>query len=395
MNISKVFKHIKRRLSNNSNQSTQSQHSSHSHSLSSNEEKDDDININMNTDRIENEEDNNIRLQLSSTDSNSSSTSIRIAPSPPISNNCNNNQTEQQHDMNQEERNDNDENDEEILPLDSDQSETDMSDSDDNDEMSDTENDESDIDNDDQSRLEPRGSSISIEEKSSEISSSPIKYNHHKLQSYSTINGNMNSLKSESICVETVTIPTIYEISWKIDQQSLNFAFLKNKNKNAVLNNTNDSIATHSISGTGVLEAEIIKNGIIFKLELCISGWKNSSRGYAAFYLTIPRQSGFNKNIKNKNISSLPPLVARYTVSIKNGSGSPSDDDINKISSIRDDFHLGVGFPNFCSSDKLIKSQEMNKYKQLRLDLNIEIFKTESRVKSIENVIYHQYLQKV
>merc|ERR1711997_1344797 len=79
-------------------------------------------------------------------------------------------------------------------------------------------------------------------------------------------------------------------------------------------------------------------------------------------------------------------LIARYTVTINNSIH-------NKQSSIRDDFHLGVGFPNFCSEETLIESQK-NNGNQLELNVKIEIFKTESKIKQIEKEIYNKFIVK-
>lgn len=198
----------------------------------------------------------------------------------------------------------------------------------------------------------------------------------------------MDSAKTEmeehstSITIETTTTPSIYDIEWRLDSESLRIGSAKNCRKVQVRSSTSSQSPIRSRhrdssddEANGVIEALFIKNSIRFKLELCITGWVNSNRGYAAFYLTIPHHPAQDRMGQR--------LVARFCVSIK-------DSDKNKTSSIRDDFHLGVGFPNLCSEAVLRESARRNGG-ELVLGVKIEIFKTESRVNQLDQQLYNKY----
>jgi len=172
-----------------------------------------------------------------------------------------------------------------------------------------------------------------------------------------------------SITIETTTVPKVYAIEWRLDEESIAIGSAKNKFKGGSSANSSDDEGSN-----GVIEATFIRHSIRFKMELCITGWVNSNRGYAAFYLTIPRDAT-QKNTER--------LVARFSVAIK-------DTDKSKTSSIRDDFHLGVGFPNLCSESVLRESARRNGG-ELVVEVKIEIFKTQSRVNELDQEIYNKY----
>jgi len=182
---------------------------------------------------------------------------------------------------------------------------------------------------------------------------------------------NHHLTSSPKLVIETITAPTVYTIAWNIDQASLDFACITNKNASP----THDDQAQQQ-SDKGILCSSFLKNEETFKLELCLSGWKNSNKDYCAFYLTIPRQN---------NTAASKDLLCRYSVTLGNTLH-------HKQSSIRSDFHLGVGFPNFCT-DKVLKDN-MSENGKLNLHIKIEIFETKSRMKAVENEIYDRYLHE-
>mmetsp|Transcript_43194 Transcript_43194/g.69247 ORF Transcript_43194/g.69247 Transcript_43194/m.69247 type:complete len:615 (+) Transcript_43194:78-1922(+) len=285
--------------------------------------------------------------------------------------------------------------DSEILPLDSDQSETD-----DDDDAVDTE------DSSQRRTLPGHGhqSPICAEEKQNATepdqdlalfyAASASRHRREQQQQQHRLFG----LNAHHISIETITKPNTYHISWLIDEESLNFAFLRNRKKSAMHTNHNNSSSSNDNAckrNVGILEAEMVKNGIAFKLELCISGWKNSNRGFCAFYLTIPQQRA-RRHAQQEEKEREPdldlavdaePLVARYTVCVMDANHS-------KQSSIRDDFHLGVGFPNFCSEHLLFEARQKHHQKKLALQVKIEIFCNKSCVKGIEQVVYERFVSE-
>jgi hypothetical protein len=142
----------------------------------------------------------------------------------------------------------------------------------------------------------------------------------------------------EEMSVETTTTSCTHYINWVIDHRSLHIAKLAPKGDKR-----------------GVIEANVEKGQHRFKLELCASGWRNSQDGYCAFYLTVADQDDL--------------FVARYRVQIG---------EITRISSIRHDFHLGVGFPNFCQQDTLDSVMSDSNVKFL---VTVEVFSCASKVK--------------
>jgi len=179
--------------------------------------------------------------------------------------------------------------------------------------------------------------------------------------------------RNTAISISTVTVPTIYNVSWEIDESSLNYSML---NSNDAVRGQRD-VPKSTQNGDGVLEAVLFEGGMQFKLELCITGWRNSSRGYSAFYLTIPSTEPLQPCGPRQRV------VARYTVRV-------NDTEHSKRSSIRDDFHLGVGFPNMCTIRALDESRG-GKDGRLVLNVVIEIFKTESRINREESKVLQDF----
>ena len=153
-----------------------------------------------------------------------------------------------------------------------------------------------------------------------------------------TNSDNENENESSKTSVLTRTKSVSHHIRWEIDDRSIQIAKLATK-----------------ADKRGVIEATVIKDGYDFKLELCASGWRSSQDGYCAFYLTVPNMTD--------------TFVARYRVQF----GQTS-----RVSSIRHDFQLGVGFPNFCHQDTL-DSCLTNKI--CLFNIVIEIFNCESTIK--------------
>lgn len=144
---------------------------------------------------------------------------------------------------------------------------------------------------------------------------------------------------SEHLAVETKTTSKTHCIDWVIDARSLHIAQLAPKGDKR-----------------GVIEANVEKEGHRFKLELCASGWRNSQDGYCAFYLTVQDQDEL--------------FVARYRVQVGT---------ISRISSIRHDFHLGVGFPNFCEQTQIEQFMDNS---CVRFLVTVEIFTCKSNVQT-------------
>ncbi|ETO26795.1 hypothetical protein RFI_10341 [Reticulomyxa filosa] len=141
----------------------------------------------------------------------------------------------------------------------------------------------------------------------------------------------------EELCVETKTNSITHFVNWQIDGRSLQIAKLAPKGDKR-----------------GVIEANVEKQSHRFKLELCVSGWRNSQDGYCAFYLTVTDQPDV--------------FVARYRVQAG---------EITRLSSIRHDFHLGVGFPNFCQQESLEHIMVDN---MVKFQVTVEVFTSHSIV---------------
>jgi len=144
---------------------------------------------------------------------------------------------------------------------------------------------------------------------------------------------------SEHLAVETKTTSKTHCINWVIDARSLHIAQLAPKGDKR-----------------GVIEANVEKEGHRFKLELCASGWRNSQDVYCAFYLTVQDQDEL--------------FVARYRVQVGT---------ISRISSIRHDFHLGVGFPNFCEQSQI---EQFMANSCVRFLVTVEIFTCKSNIQT-------------
>jgi hypothetical protein len=223
---------------------------------------------------------------------------------------------------------------------------------------------------------------------STKISATNINYNNSN-----NINNNNNSnyknnnnnkkKKEKKMQIETKTSAKNINITWHIDKQSIDIAKLAQRGDKK-----------------GVILADLECDGYLFKLELCAPGWRNSQNGFSAFYLTVPklnRNNNSNHNKKNKaqqktsssaiddnnsnnssnNIINNSGLidnnfVARYSVLFG------EDEKHVRVSSIRNDFDLGVGFPNFTEISTLDNAIVCD---QLRFHIQIDIFSCESTVK--------------
>jgi len=194
----------------------------------------------------------------------------------------------------------------------------------------------------------------------------------------STRHRRSSSLNNTAISISTMTVPTLYNVSWEIDESSLNYSMLRSHDGSNA--NGQRDVSKNNQNGDGVLEALLTENGMQFKLELCITGWRNSSRGYSAFYLTIPSTEPLRQGGPRQRV------MARYTVRVNDTAHS-------KRSSIRDDFHLGVGFPNMCTVDALDESRRANGGR-LAPNVEIEIFKTESRINRMEGKVIRDFQRR-
>ena len=143
----------------------------------------------------------------------------------------------------------------------------------------------------------------------------------------------------------------------------------------------------------------------LYKSSFClyIIGWRRSQDGFSAFYLTVPQKAKLPQ-LSNDNSTSNsedeesasedavqsraePPkfdndteFVARYKVSF-----GQNDNVLTRMSSIRNDFDLGVGFPNFTEVSTLIEAMDEN---ELLFRIEVEIFECESTVK--QGSIYNE-----
>merc|ERR1740123_2813717 len=165
----------------------------------------------------------------------------------------------------------------------------------------------------------------------------------------------------------------------------------------------------------GVIGTSVDFGGRSFNLELCVPGWRRSQDGFSAFYLTVPTQKSKGKpkptspSNSNSNANSIQDedsgneasmdtereyddddelsnhnsnssttndtdadaeFVARYKVSF-----GQNDNTLTRMSSIRNDFDLGVGFPNFTELSRLIESMDEN---ELVFKIEVEIFESQS-----------------
>ena len=162
------------------------------------------------------------------------------------------------------------------------------------------------------------------------------------------------SPSKKSITIETRTSSKTLSIKWVINKETLDIAKLSpQKNKKGV-------IATTMQYGAHTLN-----------FELCLTGWKRSHRDHSAFYFTVPKED--HHYFHDEEFKEPPrDFVAKYSISFENGKSV-----IIRNSSIREDFDLGVGFPNFTEQSTLFQAVRDNK---LALKIQIEIFERKSRV---------------
>ena len=237
------------------------------------------------------------------------------------------------------------------------------------------------------------------------------------------INTNMInvSAEKESINIETKTITRYINIKWSINKQTIDIAKLSSKGEKK-----------------GVIETSVQHKQYTFNLELCVPGWRRSQDGFSAFYLTVPREKiaistnknsrrrlstddAINNSINNNNNALIDnenednqsqqqqqqqhihrnntedvnrnnnnnnnhnndndgsddennDFVARYTVTFGRG-----HDKLTRKSSVRNDFDLGVGFPNFTEVATLSNAIYEN---ILEFDIEVEVFECESTIKN-------------
>eukprot|EP01084_Bolivina_argentea_P253499 425841_1 len=178
----------------------------------------------------------------------------------------------------------------------------------------------------------------------------------------------------DSAVIETKTSTKRINVEWTINKQSINIAKLSTRGE-----------------GKGVIGTSVQHGIHTFNLELCVPGWRRSQDGYSAFYLTVPLKNN-NSEIRNnindnndiENIENIENditngFVARYTISFGENGNMYS-----RISSIRNDFHLGVGFPNFSQISTLLNALSKD---TLTLKLYVEIFEYASTTR--QPLIYH------
>jgi len=167
----------------------------------------------------------------------------------------------------------------------------------------------------------------------------------------------------KSITIETRTSSKILNIEWVINKETLDIAKLSpQKNKKGVISTTMQ-YGVHTLH-----------------FELCLTGWKRSHRDHSAFYFTVlPGNTSSTAFSKEEEFKESPrEFVAKYSISFTNGTMA-----IVRNSSIREDFDLGVGFPNFTDQSTLLEAVRDDK---LVLHIQIEIFERTSRVRQLLSV---------
>lgn len=200
-----------------------------------------------------------------------------------------------------------------------------------------------------------------------------------------TSNHNQSLIKkSHKMEIETKTSSKNISIAWHIDKQSIDIAKLAQRGDKK-----------------GVILADLTCDGYLFKLELCAPGWRNSQAGFSAFYLTVPKinhsssafQSSFPDTANDAMLSSSENTSTAITSSFINSAANTSTDNSFvarysvlfgeseehiRVSSIRNDFDLGVGFPNFTEISTLDNAISNE---QLVFHIQIDIFSCESILK--------------
>eukprot|EP01083_Nonionella_stella_P042697 115276_1 len=155
-----------------------------------------------------------------------------------------------------------------------------------------------------------------------------------------------NIHEGECIKIETKTSAKKINIEWAINKETIDIANASPKGEKK-----------------GVIATSIHYGIHTFNLELCVPGWRRSQDGFSAFYLTVPRKKDNDDD-----------FVARYTVAF-----GRNEHMVTRMSSIRNDFDLGVGFPNFTETEALVYAVYN---KELVFRINVEIFECESVIKA-------------
>lgn len=234
---------------------------------------------------------------------------------------------------------------------------------------------------------------------------SPSAYLRSKRQRENSSESQFRLSGKDAINIETKTLTKQIEITWSISKQTIDVAKLSSKGEKK-----------------GVIETSVKYHDHTFNLELCVPGWRRSQDGFSAFYLTVPRKTKLEKqrirrklnlqrhrllnanddrvrddgggdseaelnqnssnNSNGNNGSSMPSneeeeedndFVARYSVSF-----GEAEQRVTRKSSIRNDFDLGVGFPNFTEVSTLMDSIDSN---SLDFLIEVEIFECESTIR--------------
>jgi len=191
------------------------------------------------------------------------------------------------------------------------------------------------------------------------------------------IDHHSTSSRLQYINVETKTEIKKVHIVWHIDRQNVDVALSSSQNNKRE-----------------VLDTVVEYDGYKLRFELCV-GWRRSLQGFSAFFLTVPQsrvrksqslsaanfEQGANTiHVRDNHDASIEMsehhdvinanFMAKYTVSFGN-----REERITRTSSIRSDFDLGVGFPNFCELTKLTDLMTNN---MLELHIDVEIYERSS-----------------
>jgi len=230
--------------------------------------------------------------------------------------------------------------------------------------------------------------------------SAAMRQNRCKKNRHHAMNTNLIGItsKKEAINIETNTVTKHINIKWSINKQTIDIAKLSSKGEKK-----------------GVIETSVRHKRYTFNLELCVPGWRRSQDGFSAFYLTVPREkrprrtlptdndridddnnalienqsprSQHNNNNVNDNSEDVflsneddapdhdnSDFVARYTVTF-----GRNHNKLTRKSSVRNDFDLGVGFPNFTEVETLSNAIYGN---ILEFNIQVEIFECQSKIKN-------------
>eukprot|EP00483_Globobulimina_turgida_P000745 UN00745 len=191
--------------------------------------------------------------------------------------------------------------------------------------------------------------------------------------------------ENEAIKIETRTVAKKIDIEWNINKQTIDIAKLAVKGEK-----------------NGVIGTSVEYSGHTFNLELCVPGWRRSQDGFSAFYLTVPQKASnpdpennededenneSPENEEKESNDSNNDFVARYAICF-----GQNENVLTRVSSIRNDFDLGVGFPNFTEIATLVNAVHEN---ELIFKIHVEIFECESSIKKPPKFIHQQSPQTI